>query len=52
MGELAKTEAGMMRIQAATARLDRTIAELVERLLSREEIAVEAAAPVVQQPRF
>ena len=55
MEELNKTEAGRMRIQAATERLDRTVAELGERMLSQEEIAMEATAPVVvqqPQPRF
>ena len=53
MEKLSETGAGRMRLQAASDRLDRTVAEMGERVLTQgEEGATQEAVPQVmsQQP--
>ena len=45
MGELAKTEAGRLRIGAATDRLDKTVADMGERLMGQGEMRATAEVP-------
>ena len=55
MAELAKTERGRLRIQAASDRLDRTLAEIGERALAqgeRVQTDVPAPAPIQEIPKF
>ena len=53
MEKLSETGAGRMQIQAATDRLDRTVAELGERVLAqgeKEVVTQEAVPPMMSQP--
>ena len=44
-GELAKTAAGRLRISAASDRLDKTLADMGERLMGQGEMSAEAEVP-------